>query len=106
MGPAGYSDHPLGWTPVPPGQCARSLKDDGSPYALKDAPTNRWAGLPAPPPHAGAPGFWKMMPPRRPPRCPNHPLGRPPVPPRPVYPVLERNCLPAGPVRYFDRPRG
>ena len=36
-------------SPSPPGRCARLLADDASPWALQEAPTTPWPGLPVPP---------------------------------------------------------
>ena len=42
-------------SPSPPGRWARFSEDDASPWALKEAPTTPWAGLPVPP-RTGGPG--------------------------------------------------
>ena len=50
IGLEGCPDQPLDWAPrPPPGRCARFVEGDGSPWALKNAPTTPWAGPPSPP---------------------------------------------------------
>ena len=106
-GPARNSDHPLGWTPHPPGPVCPVLRPHrpcrklrpppgldspssqagvpGStpPQALQETPTTPWAGLPVPPGRCA-----RFYLPAGPKGHSNRRLGRTVRPPRPVYPVL------------------
>ena len=120
-GPAGHSDHPLGWTPHPPRPVCPVLRPhrpcrklrpptglDSPPpqagvpgstpqQALQDAPTTPWAGLPVPPGRCA-----RLSIPAVPAGRSDHPLGGTPHPPRPVCPVLR----PHRPCRTLRPPLG
>ena len=120
-GPAGNSNHPLGWTrhpprpvcPVlrphrpcrtlrpPPGQDSPSprggVPESTSPQAQQGTPTNPWAGLPIPPGRCA-----RFYLPTGPAGHSDHPLGRTPHPPRPEGPVVH----PRSPCRKLRPPPG
>ena len=120
-GPAGNSEHPLGWTPhpprpvcpvlrfhrpcktlrPPPGQDSPSPQAGApgcpTPQALQEAPTTPWAGLPIPPERCA-----RFYIPTGPAGRSDHPLGRTPHPPRPLGPVVH----PRRPCRKLRLPPG
>ena len=79
-----------------PGRWARFSEEDASPWALKEAPTTPWAGLPVPPRPVG-PVLRKRRLPMGLEGGSDHPLGRTPRPPQAGGPGSPKMTPPHGP---------